>query len=78
VSKLPLGTLVHILGCERDSPAERFGIHLFQVGIVVEHYGIMRCCLTPEDCSCVEVENDAGYRTRMCMQDCHLIECRRQ
>ena len=75
--KLPIGTAVHILGCEPNSPAERFGIRLNQVGWVCDHFGWMGCCLTPEDCSCVEVQNDAGFWTRLCLQDCHIEVCRR-
>jgi hypothetical protein len=77
VSKLPLGTRVHILGCEKNSPAERFGIRLNDVGIVVAHYGWMECCLTPEDCSCVEVQNDAGFRVNLCLQDAHMVVCQK-
>jgi hypothetical protein len=75
--KLPIGTAVHILGCEPNSPAEQFGIRFRDVGWVCDHYGMLQCCLVPEDCSCVLVVNDAGFQTRLCMQDCHLVECLR-
>jgi hypothetical protein len=74
--KLPLYSPVLLLSCESASMADRFGIRIGDRGWVVEHQGRMGCCLTPEDCSCVEFVNDAGFVTRLCVQDCHFAVCR--
>jgi hypothetical protein len=70
--KLPFGTAVHLMANMPCSPADRFGINIGDIGWIVGPMGLCGC-FTPEDCSMIEYINDAGYHTRLCVQDCHMM-----
>lgn len=72
--KLPVGTRVHLLGCEPNSPAESMGFKLGDVGWVYCNFGMRYCaqCPDPSDCNIVSFVNDAGYVFGLCVQDQHI------
>lgn len=77
--KHPLRAPVILRGCQKESPAYRFGIRFGDLGWVVAHepyYGPCGGCQDASECSIAEFVNDAGFHIRLCVQDVHLQRCR--